>query len=273
MISADGEPDEHVPSLLRATTFDEDAASQYIAETEIPYPLQIEFGREMVLQPCFGALLNPMVYAIRYLRAKYRGDWDRAVDRREEVFRDSLREVLPEPRFHIPAHGFALRRNDRSVITDIDALFVDRKHGSLALVQLKWHDVHGRSLQERESRRRNLLQANKWVERVAAWVDGRSAASVAKALHVEGVRSDRPPHIFVLSRYATQFTRNDPYDQRAAWFSWADLVLGVQANLDTDLLAQLELAFRGGVNLDPVEREPHISKFQFPGLLVEQRVV
>lgn len=273
VFSSDGEPDAHVPGLLRATTLDEVGASQCIAETEIPYPLQIEFGRAMVLQPCFGALLNPMAFLVRFLRAKYRADWDRAVDRREEVFRDSLREVLPEPRFHVPTRTFELRRSDRSVITDIDAAFVDREVGSLALVQLKWPDVHGRSLQERESRRRNLLKANEWVDRVTTWIDGRSAADIAAALRIEGVRSDRPPHVFVLSRYSAQFSRNDPYDPRAAWFSWADLALGVQENLQGDLLDELAQAFRGGLRFSPAERDPHVSKFRFPGLMVELSVL
>jgi hypothetical protein len=267
------ESEDQVPSLLRAMTLDEAAASQCIAETEIPYPLHIEFGREMVLLPCFGALLNPMTFIVRFLRARYRGDWDRAVDQREEAFRTSLRDVLPEPRFHIAERGPKLRRADGSVITDVDAVIVDREFGSLALVQLKWADVHGRSLAERESRRRNLLKANEWVDRVVTWIDGRSAAEIGAVLRLDGVRSQRPPHVFVISRYSSQFTRNDPYDRRAAWFSWLDLVLGVPANLESDLLDRLSESFRGGVTFPPnEERQAHVTKLQFPGLMVELRV-
>jgi hypothetical protein len=267
------EVDDQVPSLLRAMTLDEGTANQCIAETEIPYPLHIEFGRDMVLLPCFGALLNPMTFVVRFLRARYRSDWDRAVDRREEAFRASLRDVLPEPRFHIAERGPKLRRPDGSVITDVDAVIVDREFGSLALVQLKWADVHGRSLAERESRRRNLLKANEWVDRVVTWIDARSAAEIGAALRLEGVGSQRPPHVFVISRYSSQFTRNDPYDRRAAWFSWLDLLLGVPANLESDLLDRLSESFRGGVTFPPNEEQSmHVTKLQFPGLLVELRV-
>ncbi|HET8797359.1 MAG TPA: hypothetical protein VFO89_06720, partial [Thermoanaerobaculia bacterium] len=169
------EPPSYALELVRALTLDDVAAAACIADYEVPVPFYIDLGRDFVLLPCLGALLNPVATLVRFLRSQYRLDWDRAVERREDLFRADIRRVFPVPRFHVPESGIQLRRQDRSVITDIDAVVLDNATGSLALVQLKWHDIYGRSLKERDSRRRNLLDANKWVTRVRQWIDGRSA--------------------------------------------------------------------------------------------------
>lgn len=144
------------------------------------------------------------------------------------MFRTDLAKILPPPRFTIPAHGFGLRRTDGSLITDVDALVIDMESGDLALVQLKWHDVFGLSLHERESRRRNINRANDWIDRVSSWIGGRSCAQVLKALGLPFQGSTRPPVLYVLARYAARFTGNDVQDPRASWIAWPEMQMAAR---------------------------------------------
>ncbi|MFN3627829.1 MAG: hypothetical protein ACK4S3_08125 [Parvibaculum sp.] len=66
----------------------------------------------------------------------------------------------------VPDRGCNLRKSDGSNVTEVDPAVIDRETSDLCLVQLKWPDIYGRSLIERESGRSNLAKANDWVDRV-----------------------------------------------------------------------------------------------------------
>jgi hypothetical protein len=267
-----GEPDEYHEALFAAMTLDERSANDTITDHEVPLPFYVDYGPDFALLPCFGALLNPIAAMVRFLKMNYRHDWDRAVERREEVFRADLRMIFPEPRFLVAPAGKQLYRPDGTRLTDIDAIVLDRTFGSLALMQLKWHDLYGRSLKERNSRRLNLLEANRWVQRVASWVDGRSAAAIVPSIiERESASKDRAPCLFVVTRYAAQFARNDPYDRGAAWMGWADIVRGALDHPETDILGELFETFRGGRSAKAPPREPETATYALPSLTVEVR--
>lgn len=275
VLVATGEPPAYALELVRALTLDADTAAVCVADHEIPNPFYIDFGREFVLLPCTGTLLNPVVALVKFLASEHRTDWNRAVARREDVFRGELRALLAEPAFNVAPSGIRLRRPDGSTLTDIDAVVVDRTCGAVALLQLKWHDIYGRSLKERNSRRLNLLAANEWVERVSTWVDGRSAAAIAASLKLGSASEDRPPQIFVVSRYAAQFVGEPLFDARAAWIGWGDLTRAFRRSTNhsaRDFFAELFLEYRGG-RKSPVPRlEPQVETFEYPSLSIEVRV-
>ena len=218
---------EQAAALLRALTLDSVNVGDWRSDFDIPVPYYIDVGNDFFLLPSFGALLNPYSGATRSLQRAYSKDWDRAVDGREAIFRTQLAELLPGQRFSCTGKSHVIRRPDRSVLTDIDALLMDNRNGQVVLVQLKWNDVVGRSLRQRESRKRNLLAANKWVNSISEWINGRSSSEIAREL---GARfdGDRAPLIVVLTRHGWQFSGDVPYDPRATWSSWNELVLAVE---------------------------------------------
>lgn len=267
-----GDTPEQARRFISATTLDEGAADGYAEDYEIPVPLYIDFSRDFVLLPCFGALLNPIAGLVRSLRTNYRSEWDRAVECREAVFRSDLSDVFTPPRFVVLDRGVRLRRGDGSELTDVDAILLDRTSGALALFQLKWHDIVGRSLRERHSRRLNLLKANQWVDRVSDWINGRSAADIASALGLELPHAHQKPYLFVVSRYAAQFAGNEAYDPRAAWLAWGDIVRGVPVSSRGDVIDSLARAFAGGLRSSSPAHEATVQSFNLPGLTVELRL-
>lgn len=263
---------ERVAPTMDALTLTIDGLDEWERAHEIPCPYYVDLGRDFVMLPCFGALSNPYFALFRHLRKVHRPDWDRGVDLREVVFRKDLAVAFAEPRFSVPARGYKLRRSDGSILTDVDAVIVDRVSGAVALVQLKWHDVFGHSLAERESRRRNLLQANEWVDRVSHWVDGRDSAVIADELGMPGSGSSAPPMLYVIARYAARFGGERDQDPRASWLGWYEILHALESGEFGDPLvdvpraiASLQAQFERPVDFQ--------FEFRFPGLSVDLRAL
>jgi hypothetical protein len=269
VLQESGERSGNARLAMSLMTLDAETATWYEQQHEIPLPYYIDFGRDFVLLPCFAGLLNPYAGLTWKLRSVYRSDWDKGVDGREEIFRTDLRIAFPAPRFLVSQTGFALRRPNGELITDIDAVIVDREVGSLALVQLKWHDIFGRSLRERSSRMRNLLAANIWVERVTEWAAGRSAADIGAALNLGTIAGNNEPLLFVLTRHTARFTGATTYDPRAPWLGWAQLLPAAQRTGDPDLLRTIFRHFQGRTETPEPPQEASSVEFHLPDLFVE----
>lgn len=158
-------------AVVECASLDGERAGEYDRDHEMALPLHIEFGNHFYLLPLFGALLNPYFHMVNEIKRRYRKDWDRVVALRESRFRGDIRAYFADERFYVAPTGVGLRTAENNALTDIDAVVCDRKTGDIALMQLKWNDVYARSLRERESRRRNILQANAWVQKVSGWVN------------------------------------------------------------------------------------------------------
>jgi hypothetical protein len=84
-----------------------------------------------------------------------------------------------------------------------------------------------------------------------------------------------PPYLFVVSRYAAQFVGNEPYDEKAAWMGWGDLMRVMpQSTCDADknMLGELAMDFRGGRQRATTKSEPQTAVFEYPTLTIEVRV-
>jgi hypothetical protein len=263
-----------VGAILQAMMLDHASVSVSLDHHDTPFPFYVDLGREFVLAPSMSGLLNPFVGVVRHLRSHYRSDWDRAVDSREPAFRADVARLFKPPRFDVLPAGAALRRPDRTLLTDVDAIIVDRMTGTIGLVQLKWHDIFANSLRERESRKRNLLAANEWVERVSAWIGGRSSAQIADALGASTPLGRQPaaPVILVVARYAARFSGPANYDSRSGWLSWPELVRSLEsASRDSDVLRDIAATSAGTDRSGGRANRPSetLTSLRFPGLEVE----
>jgi hypothetical protein len=260
-----------VDATMRALDVTGDALSDWEHSYETPTPFYVDLGRDFVLLPCFGALSNPYFALFRHLRTVYRNDWDRGLDRREEIFRDELKSVLLGQGLHVPRTGFTIKRSDGSHITDIDAVIRDDRNGRIALVQLKWHDIFGRSLSERDSRRRNLRKASEWVDKVNSWVAGRTSDEVAKTLGISSTDLGQSPTLIVMTRYAAYFSGENNPDERATWLAWPELLRVLRTYDGDDLLADLGDILH--VHREITQETTSINeKYQFRGLTVELKI-
>jgi len=221
-----GLPRDRIKTTMDALTIKANDLDLWEKDFEIPCPFYIEYSKDFLLLPCFGAIANPYFALFRHLRSTYAADWDRAVDQRENIFRSELSKVFPKSHYLIPPTGYKLRRDNNTTLTDVDAIIIERRSGAVALVQLKWHDIVGRSISQRDSRRKNILVANTWIERVSTWIDGRSSSSILTQLGIKNEQqSAEAPKLYVIARYTARFTGECMQDQRATWMGWHEMLV------------------------------------------------
>ncbi|CAO3402374.1 hypothetical protein [Azospirillum palustre] len=235
------EPNE-VRQLMEIYTLDRSKLADFNRRNEIPAGLYLRLCQTHRLLPLQAALANPFPFMARELRRLYSKDWDRAVDGREKLFRDELRHIFGEPKFHVMPSQCKIRAGGDQIRTDIDAVVLDRTTGALGLFQLKWQDPFGKSLKERDSKRKNLeREASRWVPAMTDWIAGRGARDVARDL---GLRSDRdgPVLLFFLGRNAIRFTNEAELDPRVAWGTWHQLL---RMRFERQICGNLEDYWRG----------------------------
>jgi hypothetical protein len=220
-----------------------DNSAEFDENYEAPCPYMIEFGNHFVLLPLFGGLVNPYAFMLRNLRNRYRADWDKAVNDRERVFRDDLRSLFKEPNFSVSESGIRIRDGADLVTTDIDATVFDRTTGTLMLAQLKWHDLFGSSVRERESRRKNLAEANLWVNKVTRWLSTRSGEEVLQALSIRGGDLNKLV-VAVIARNASRFSGETGRSTDAVWCTFPSVVRFVHEwSSKDDVIAELATHF------------------------------
>ena len=201
----------------------------------------LSINSSTVIVSIAGALSSPFDFMLAELYRCYRKDWDRAVDGREEVFREDLNDLFSAERFSKAKNPMKLRI-DGSVATDIDAAFFDKTTGTLGLFQLKWQDPFGTSMRMRNSKMRNfLLETNQWVSTVSSILH-----ETPEALnHLVGDRTIRIQdtkriHLFVIGRHFSQFSGGASQDSRAAWGTWPQVLrLFKESQMGSDPITRL----------------------------------
>lgn len=205
-------------------------AKEYYLHNDFPLPYNLRFGKYFALLPQFGQLGNACTFLVTELRRKYREDWDKAVNKREALFQQDLYALLPEPCHIKGRENVVLRASSKTTSTDIDAVLFERSSNCIYLFQLKWFDVFGLRLKERQSKLTNLLdKGTEWIDRVQHWLSTVPRKEVVKALALDQYTESQTAEIrlVILTRHSAQFSGPHKYDERAAWISWPTLYRAV----------------------------------------------
>lgn len=260
--------DETVASqVLQLFVGTHDLFTRYASIHDAPIPILVPAARSQFHFSVAGAQLSPYNLLLRRLREQYSSDYFRNVDEREAMFREDLRWILPIKRVHFADRPIVLQ--DKGITaTDIDALALVKRTGTLGVFQLKWQDPYGGDLRERRSRLTNLVpSANKWLQAVFDWItENGPDALVERARFEEDVPKVRRIIFFVVGRYHCNFSQSQA-DQRAVWCSWAELLRAVETvGVVNDPLMALEEYLRHQANrsLAPIQNRVvslHLREF------------
>jgi hypothetical protein len=237
------------------------------------HPPLIAMGSNDVLLSVFGCLGSSFSFMLGEIRRRYPGDWDRATNLREEVFRKELYDLFWLPQMLKFDRNIVIREGRRT-ITDIDALILDRETGTLGLFQLKWQDPFGDSMRKRESRRKNFLNdANEWVEAVDQWITAMGIDRIGKVLGItnpaaSGIRRVR---LFVIGRNFSGFSGESLPDERAAWGLWPQVLrlMSVSSGSE-DLIDDL---FEALIEDAPVLKLPTVAGAEWLRLKLGDKIV
>ncbi len=215
---------------LDALTLDAENVSYHTAIMEVPAPPLIRLDAQHRIVSLQGLLTYPLFFLLRELKRRYSSEYHTASQLREEVFRQDVYGLFADRRFVKSAGPVELRGTKGTLTTDVDALIFDRKTGALALFELKSQDPFAYSMQERIRQRDYFYGASKQVIAAHEWVKRNGANALLNRLDSAQVKRLKAQnvYIFVLGRYLAHFFDGAPFDGRAAWGTWSQVLRLVQ---------------------------------------------
>jgi hypothetical protein len=224
-------------------------------------PPLIRAASEQFIKPISGFLIEPFVCMNRNLRIKFRSDWDRHVNQREPRFRTDLFNLFPQSWLKKLPKSVVLKQ-DRQILTDIDALIVDERNHVAGLFQLKWQEGFGHSMRERSAKMRNFCrEACCWTDAVMRFLATRSPRDVNQLLGLS--KSSQPIEclLFIVGRYFAHFSGDASMDDRAAYGHWVQVIQLSQANgISGDPIRTLHSALKAD---SPLKRKVSVPTESF----------
>ncbi len=211
---------------LDAYTLDAENVSYHASTTEVPAPPLIRLDEQHRAISLEGLLTYPLFFLTRELKRKYSSEYHTASQLREEVFRQDMYTLFGDKRFVKSSGHVELRGIKGTLTTDVDALIFDRKMGALALFELKSQDPFAYSPQERIRQRNYFYGASKQVIASNEWVKRNGANALLSRLDSTQVKRLKAQNvsIFVLGRHLAHFFDGPPFDARAAWGTWSQVL-------------------------------------------------
>ncbi|MFY9243670.1 MAG: hypothetical protein WAO74_11645 [Polaribacter sp.] len=251
-----------VKQIMSCLTLTKDNYEYYLDYPSAPPPIFFQVADNLLITSIAGSLTNPIVLLNKELKRKYKKDYDKAVNNREDRFRNELFMLFQNNRIVKIPRGINISFN--SIHTDIDAVVYDAKTKTLGLFQLKWQDRYHHSMKERYSRISNLFdKANEWIGKIKYWIENNSAKSIISSLQINNQHKASTEideiFIFVISRNQMNFTGVE-LDSTVAWSSWYQLIES-QANIGSNIDNPIKEMF---VKIKALEPQNRMQRGEIP---------
>jgi len=220
-----------IQQLLSSLTLEPANREVHLSRRETTWAPIIRSSANYCILPMYGLDINPFLFLMRDLAAKYPDDWSRLANTREARWRAEFDELFKSSRWTTARKGFDLR-DDEVTVTDLDHVIYDSETNELGIFQLKWQQPVGMSAsrQARKSAGKNLVaESNRWIASVFSWLEKYGAQELGRRLGFP-VRADLRVQCFVLARYNAHFSGFGDIDKRAAWIDWNHFVRGRYEN-------------------------------------------
>jgi hypothetical protein len=236
MAMALGSTTEEATQALSSIVLSPENAYVHLSTPRGYLPPLIQLGEASVVKSISGILShNAFYFLLAELQRKYPGDYDRAVNLREDIFRRDLCLCFLSNHIYKAARTVQLKVGNKK-ITDIDAAFLDERNGHLGIFQLKWQDIFADSMRKRQTKMLNMMQeANAWIDKVFNWLEGKEPATILHELGLDQVTKIRISRIylFVLGRNFSHFSGDTAPDPRSAWGMWPQVLRIVKEATDS----------------------------------------
>ncbi len=211
---------------LDAYTLDAENISYHSSVAEVPAAPLIRLDEQHRVVLLSGLFTQPLFFLTRELKRKYSYEYHTASQLREEIFRQDVYTLFADKRFSRSVGHVELRGVKGTLTTDVDALIFDRKTGALALFELKSQDPFAYSQQERMRQRDYFYAASKQVIASSEWIKRNGANALLERLDSTRIKRFKAQkvYIFVVGRYLAHFFDGPPFDVRAAWGTWSQVL-------------------------------------------------
>lgn len=234
------DPGEEIDQIADILTLTPDTVQFHAKDFESVGAPMIQVGDGFVFRPASTNFDGSYYYLHRELQRRFPRDWSRAIQQREDKFRATLYERLPEDRYWRLPRSANIKRDGKN-LTDIDAALLDRRSGTLGIFQLKWQDPYERSLARRYSQQQNSeKRAGDWVERLEKMTESEGVELFENILPMprELKATISRVLLFVIGRHRIRFSNPAIDEKYTAWLTMPQLeeYLALSGLADDDVL-------------------------------------
>lgn len=213
----------YLQRLLASLTLEPENKAFHLDSGRTAWAPIVRATHDHYILPMFGLEINPFLFLLNDLQARYPKDWHEAANNREARWLRELKAVFTGGRWKMAERNVVLRDGKRTV-TDIDFLAYDTEHNEVALFQLKWQQNVGVDTRARRSAAKNLVtEGNRWIAAVHDWLDRYGTGELARRSGVD-LKPDVHVEMFVLARYESAFPGVAEKNEAATWADWAHLL-------------------------------------------------
>ncbi|MBO9682853.1 MAG: hypothetical protein J7502_09345 [Flavisolibacter sp.] len=230
---------EAVEWVIDLLTLNKSNISIHLGAPGSSLPPLFKLDKEWVLRSVAGSLSNPFTYLNRCLKSSYNNDYSKAVNLREERFRNEFNNLFDSNRI-LKCNKSVVLKSNGVILTDIDSMLYDTEDETLLLVQLKWMDDFGTSMKQRASMEKNFYEpATKWINKTDEWLECNAPIQLLKYFD-EDCSSSKIKKVFrlVLGRHFAHFS-DKKTDEKSLWCGWPQLVHIIQNKKSNQSLSEI----------------------------------
>lgn len=188
-----------------------------------PHPIFIRNSETGLIKGLFGAHSEPVRYLLESLRFHFPKDYDKNQASRETSFQRACIRVLNDTYSGLSyLENIKIRLSGR-VLSDIDLVVLDKRTGTILLIQLKHQELYGSDIHAKSVRSKRLnKQIDIWMDTVNRWSSEVGSEGIKAAM---GLKNDWPKdlHIFriALSRHFAHSLKSLRLGEDTAFATWA----------------------------------------------------
>ncbi len=249
-----------IEMMLRSLTLSGGNRKVHTGANDPTWAPLVQAGTDSFILPIYGLDINPHLFLINDLKARFEKDWFRAVNNREARWIEELTELFAGPRWKTNGRNLRLREGSQDQ-TDIDFALLDIRTQEVAIFQLKWQHPVGMDNRLRRNTAATLIDSsNAWIETTLAWLEKHGSRELAKRLGFDVIQEPKI-RLFVLGRYHAHLSGYEEKDSRAVWSDWANFLRTLQ---DGSVRSPGELARDIRRRANKMRSQRGVETFAFP---------
>lgn len=219
-------PKDKAEIIMDVLSYNREDLSDCINTYNKSFPMFLKVANNMLLRSNLAFLTDPFMYLLRQLNIRFPKDWSREINKREQIFRTQLYDIIIDTDDFIKIDKNINIYENKRRVTDIDALVIDKRTKTMSIFQLKWQEPFGESMSERNSKMNNFITAsNKWIKDVSDWIESSTIQEKAGTFGIKKaiLSGEWTYKFFVLGRHFSHFSKCNNNDKNAAWCNWYKL--------------------------------------------------
>lgn len=255
-----------IGTILRSLILAGDNLEAHTAGSAPTWAPLVQASAETLILPVYGLDINPFLFLLNDLRHRYKADWFRVANNREQRWIEEMTHLFDGPRWQ--THGTLRLREGGKEITDIDFAAFEQQSNQLALFQLKWQQPVGLDDRGRRSSGKNLTtEGNRWIVAVGGWLERHGVEELMRRF---GFGTSRVPSLtlFVLGRYHVHLSGFDNHDPGAIWSDWAHFRRALAEGPESATVAEIAYMLQGKISESRANKRGESTMFPVGDLSV-----